>query len=163
MIRLKHPFSLSYHHLIQQHLKETQRIYIFLLQLLLLLQHIAHLPAPEIMNIDSYNDIKERKSSPSKVSSGSTSISSSVSSQSYHERMVFNNNLPNKEVVEPVNSFQLFYKDKSEEINTVSKTTDHKSTGRQQYTSNKILTLNTSIAQHVDNNIINIQLPYNPD
>jgi len=57
------------------------------------------------MNIDSYNDIKERKSSPSKVSSGSTSISSSVSSQSYHERMVFNNNLPNKEVVEPVNSF----------------------------------------------------------
>jgi len=94
--------------------------------------HMALLPAPEAMDIDNYNDVRGRKSSPSKASSRSALISSSVSSQPYHERMVLNNDLPDKEVVKPVNSSQLSYKDKSEERNTVSKATDHESTRRRQ-------------------------------
>ena len=115
------------------------------------------------MDIDNYNDVRGRKSSPSKASSRSALISSSVSSQPYHERMVLNNDLPDKEVVKPVNSSQLSYKDKSEERNTVSKATDHESTRRWQCAWNEAPALDTSTAQHVDNNIINIQLPYDPD
>ena len=77
--------------------------------------------------------------------------------------MVLNNDLPDEEFVEPVNSSQQSYKDKSKKINTISKATDHKSTGRQQHASNEAPAFNTSTAQHVDNDIINIQLPYNPD
>ena len=125
--------------------------------------HIVFLPAPEVMDINNYNNVRGRKSSPSKASSRSALISSSVSSQPYHKRMVLNNDLPDEEFVEPVNSSQQSYKDKSEKINTISKATDHKSTGRQQHASNEAPALNTSTAQHVDNDIINIQLPYNPD
>ena len=89
---------------------------------------MAFLPASEVIDIDNYNDIRERKSFPNKASSRSTSISLSISSQPYHERMVFNNDLLDKEFVEPVNSFQLSYKDKSEERNTISKVTDYEST-----------------------------------
>jgi len=118
--------------------------------------YMAHLPATEIINIDNYDNIRRRKSSPSKASSRSTLISLSVSSQPYYKRIVLNNDLPNKEIVEPVNSSQLFYKDKSKERNTISKATDHKFTRRQQYTSNETSALNTSTAQCVDNDIINI-------
>jgi len=77
------------------------------------------------MYINNYDDIKGRKSSSSKASSRSTLISSSVSSQPYHKRMVLNNDLSDEEFVKPVNSSQLSYKDKSEERNTISKATDH--------------------------------------
>ena len=112
------------------------------------------------MDIDNYNNIRGRKSSPNKASSRSAFISSSVSSQPYHKRIVLNNDLPDEEVVEPVDSSQLSYKDKSKERNTVSKATDHKSTRRQQCASNEVPALDTSTAQHVNNDIINIQLPY---
>ena len=87
--------------------------------------HMAFLLAPEVMDIDNYDNIKGRKSSSSKASSRSTLISSSVSSQSYHKRIVLNNDLSDKKFVKPVNSSQMFYKNKSKEINTVSKATDH--------------------------------------
>jgi len=125
--------------------------------------HIVFFPAPEVMDINNYNNVRGKKSSSSKASSRSALISSSVSSQPYHKRMVLNNDLPDEEFVEPVNSSQQSYKDKSKKINTISKATDHKSTGRQQHASNEAPAFNTSTTQHVDNDIINIQLPYNPD
>jgi len=124
---------------------------------------MAFLLAPEIINIDNYNDVKGRKSSSSKVSFRSILISSSVSSQPYYKRIVLNNNLSNEEIVEPVNSSQLSYKDKSKEKNTVSKAADYKFIERQQCISNKTSALNISTTQCINNDIINIQLPYNSD
>ena len=125
-----------------------------------IMTHMALLPAPEVMDIDNYNDIRRRKSSPNKASSRSAFISSSISFQPYYKRIVLNNDLSDEEIVEPVNSSQLSYKDKSKKRNTVSKATDYESTRRQQCASNEAPALDTSTVQHVDNDIINIQLPY---
>jgi len=57
----------------------------------------------------------------------------------------------------------LSYKDNSEEKSLVSKATDYKSTRDQQYVSNEVSALNITNTQCVDNNVINIQLPYDPD
>jgi len=55
--------------------------------------------------------------------------------------MEINNNLPDKEFIEPVNSSQLSYKDNSEEDIPVSKVIDNSSTRNQQCTLNKTLAL----------------------
>jgi len=136
--------------------RDLENIYFSTLALTSIITHIALLLAPEVINIDNYNDVKGRKSSFSKASFRSTLISLSVSSQPYYKRIVLNNDLSNEEVVEPVNSSQLSYKDKSKEKNTVSKATNYKSTERQQCISNETPTLNISTTQCVNNNIINI-------
>jgi len=143
--------------------RDLENIYFSTSALTSTITHMALLLPPEVINIDNYNDVKGRKSSSSKASFRSTLISSSVSSQPYYKRIVLNNDLPNEEVVEPVNSFQLSYKDKSKEKNTVSKATNYKSTKRQQCILNETPALNILTTQCVNNDIINIQLPYNSD
>jgi len=60
---------------------------------------MACLPSSVVMDIDNHNvnnydDVRERKSSLSNVSSKSAFVFSSTSSISYYKRMVINNKLP---------------------------------------------------------------------
>lgn len=67
----------------------------------------------DIDKVNNFDDIRGRFSSFSKVSSKSTSISSNIYSILYYKRMVINNNLPDKEFKEFINSSQLSYQDDS--------------------------------------------------
>jgi len=102
---------------------------------------IARTPAHKAMDINNFDDIRERLTSSSKKSFKSPSISSTTSSIPYHEKIEINNNLPDKEFTEPVNSSRLSYKDNSREGIPVSEATDISSTKNQQYVSNKALAL----------------------
>ena len=55
--------------------------------------------------------------------------------------MEINNNFPNKESRNSINSSQLSYKDNNEEGNSVSKATDNSSTRNLQYIQNEVLVL----------------------
>jgi len=77
--------------------------------------------------------------------------------------MVIDNNLPDEEFKESVDSSQLFYKDDSQERNCISMTTGLVPSQGPQCVSNEVLALNTCNAPYVDNDIINIQLPYDPN
>jgi len=89
---------------------------------------MARTLAYEAIDINNFNNIRERSTSPSKMSSKSPSISSTTSSIPYHEKMEINNDLPDEKFTEPVNSFQLSYKNNSREGITVSEMTDNSST-----------------------------------
>jgi len=68
---------------------------------------IAPLPPVVVIDIDKVNNfdnVRGRFSSSSKVSSRSTSVSSSVSSILYHERIVINNDLSDEEFKKPIDS-----------------------------------------------------------
>jgi len=77
---------------------------------------MAHLPADSAMDIDkdnkvdNYDDVRGRSPSSSNVSSRSASVVSKASSIPYHERMVINNDAPDEEFREPIDSSQLSYK-----------------------------------------------------
>jgi len=78
--------------------------------------------------------------------------------------MEINNDFPNNNFKEPVDSSLLLYKDNSQQENCVSKMTDFKPFRSLQYVSNEASALNITNAPHVDNDnndIINIQLLYN--
>ena len=128
---------------------------------------MAFIPASEAMDIDSYIDnydnIRGRTSSPSKAGSRSASMSSSILLEPYCEKMEHYNDLPDEDFRELVNSSQLFYNDNSKEGNQVSKATDQKPKERQQHALEELSALNTMPTQYVDDDIINIQLPYNPN
>jgi len=63
----------------------------------------------DIDSINNYNNVRKRTYFLSNVSTRSMSIVSQVSSLLYYERMLINNNLPNKEIMEPIDSSQLSY------------------------------------------------------
>jgi len=86
---------------------------------------IARIPANEAIDIDNYNDIRERMTSSSKASLRSASVTFNTSSIPYHKRMKINNNLPNKELRDPIDSFQLSYKGNNKEENLVNETTNN--------------------------------------
>ena len=69
------------------------------------------LPANSVMNIDdyknvsNYNNAKERTSFlSSKVSLRNTSVNSKASSMGYYKRMEIQNELSDKELMEPINN-----------------------------------------------------------
>ena len=95
----------------------------------------------EAIDINNFNNIRERSTSPSKMSSKSPSISFTTSFIPYHEKMEINNDLPDEKFTEPVDSFQLSYKNNSREDILVSEVTDNSSTRNQQCASNKALAL----------------------
>jgi len=114
-------------------------------------------------SVDNYDDMRERKSSPSNVSSRSALVVSGISSIVYHNRMIINNDLPKQEQVEPIDNFQLLYSSKCQRNNQDNTTTVLSSQGLQ-HVSNEAFALNTCNIPHVDdNNVINIQLPYDSD
>jgi len=94
---------------------------------------MVRIPANKVINIDNYNDIRERTTSSRKASSRSASVTSNVSSIPYYERMEINNNLPDKEFRDLINSSQLSYKGNNEEENPVSEVTDNSPIRNLQY------------------------------
>ena len=78
----------------------------------------------DINNVNNYDNIRGRSHSLSNISSRSVFVILKASSRPYHEKMVINNNLFNKEFVEPVGSFQLSYNSDGQERNCVSIVTD---------------------------------------
>ena len=63
----------------------------------------------DINSIDNYNDVRKRTHFSNNVSTRSMFVVSQVFSLSYHKRMLINNNLPDKEIMEPIDSSQLSY------------------------------------------------------
>jgi len=130
---------------------------------------MAWLPADSVMDIDDINfsaNVRGRSHSSSRATTRSTLLISSASSILYHEKMEINNDLPDDDFKKPVDSSQLSYKDKSQQENCVSKMTDLELPSSLQHTSNKASALNTLNTPCVDDNsdnIINIQILYNPD
>jgi len=118
----------------------------------------------DINNVDNYDNIRRRSHSLSNISSRSVSVILKSSSRPYYKKIVINNNLPDKEFVKPVDSSQLSYNGNGQERNYISMITDSVSSQEPQCVSNKTLALNTYNIPHVgDDDVINIQLPYNPD
>ena len=127
---------------------------------------MANLPPDVVMDVDKINnfdDVRRRSSSFSKVSSRSASMSSSTSTIPYPERMAANNNLLDDDK-KPIDSPRLSYKGDSQERDHVSMAADLIPPQGLQCVSNKALALNTCNIPHVDDdNVINIQLLYDPD
>ena len=125
------------------------------------------LPSALEMNIDSinnYDNVRERTHSPSNISTRSVSVVSQASSLLYHKRMVINNDLSNKEIVEPIDSSQLSYSSDGQGRNYDSEVTDSILLQGLQCALNKALACNTYNGQCVGNDdVINIQLPYDPN
>ena len=71
---------------------------------------MATLPSNIDIDIDS-NIIRRRSVFYSKMNSRELSILSNTSFAPYHEKMEYNNNLPNEEIWDSVNSSQLSYKE----------------------------------------------------
>ena len=85
---------------------------------------MTHTPASMAMDIDDINFFRGRNNSLSNMSSRSSLVLSKASSISYFERMEIKNNLPNEDIVEPINSSQLSYNDNNDEDSSISRTTD---------------------------------------
>jgi len=76
------------------------------------------------MDIDGIDSFRGRNNSASNASSRSSLVLSKASSIPYFERMEIKNNLPDKDIVEPIDSSQLLYNDNNDEGNSVSRATD---------------------------------------
>ena len=70
-------------------------------------------PAYKTMNINNFNNIRRRSTSPSKTSSRSSLISFTTLSILYHKKIEINNNLLDEKFTEPVDSSQISYKEDS--------------------------------------------------
>ena len=116
---------------------------------------------------DNYDKMRGRMSTPSKQSSRVFSISSTISLVIYYKRMDINNNLENDINMEPIEMTQLLYAIPREQVNQVSTAVDSNNNMINQCVLIKGLALNsssTSSTSYIDNdNIINIQLPYDPN
>jgi len=115
----------------------------------------------DIDSVDNYDNIRKRTHSSSNTSTRSASVVLQASSLPYYERMVINNDFSDKEIMEPIDSSQLSYSGDGQGKNHDSIVTDPI---LPQCASNEALAHNTYNGQCVGNNdIINIQLPYNPN
>ena len=111
----------------------------------------------DINSVNNYNDVRERSHSFSNVSSRSVSLVSRASSRPYYEKMIINNDLPDKEIVKPIDRSQLSYSGNYQERSCISMMTDPISLQEPQQVSNKALALNTYNVPCVGNDdIINI-------
>jgi len=70
---------------------------------------MARILVYEAIDIDNFDNIRKRLTSPSKTSFRSSSISSTTFSILYHKKIEINNDLLDKKFTEPVNSSQLSY------------------------------------------------------
>jgi len=97
---------------------------------------MANSPSYMDMDIDS-NIIRERSTSSSKMNSREASVLSNASTTPYHERMKINNNLPDEDVWDPINSSQLSYNNNVEVGYSVRKAADNHSPGDLQHVQSK--------------------------
>ena len=105
---------------------------------------MAQFPSNMDMDVDCDEIIRGRPVLPGKANSRSSSISSSTSSIPYHECMEINNNIPDVDIREPINSSQLSYKDNTEKDESVSKVADTIPLARKQCVSNEAPALKTA-------------------
>ena len=77
-----------------------------------------------VATIIDNNFIRERSNSPSKASLRSISVLLAISSIPYYERMEIKNDLPNEDIVDPIHSSQLLYKNNDNIGNSIGKVTD---------------------------------------
>ena len=110
--------------------------------------------------VDNFDNARRRSPSSSNVSSRSASVELKASSIPYHERMVIQNNLLDEEFREPIDCSQLLYSNNCQGNSHVNMAVDPIIPQEPQHVSNKILALNSNSPCVDNNNIINIQLPY---
>ena len=130
------------------------------------------LPAPVEMdidnfnvgNIDNYDNIRGYIMSSNKAASRMVSMSSSKTSEDYTTRVEHLNNIPdNEKTRELINSPQLSYTEQEKMEIQVSKATNYENRVKKQQGVENAPVLKFIPTQHVDDDIINIQLPYNPN
>ena len=133
---------------------------------------MAQIPSNMDMNIDK-DIIRGRSALSSKASSRSSSISLSTSSIPYHQHMEINNDLPDTETREPIDSSQLSYAGEVEIGNLVRPASDKESASNSQCVCNETPALKKKPKPHSkgkgktiegtspSESIINIQIPYN--
>ena len=113
-------------------------------------------------NVDNYDNIRDCTMTSNKNSSRTVSISSSKASVDYTTKIEQLNDISEETVFkELIDSSQLSYVDE-EEIQ-VSRITDHENRACPQCDNSNVPALKSTLPQHVDNNVINIQLPYDPN
>jgi len=132
---------------------------------------MTQIPSNMKMDID-YDSIKKRSALLSKNSLRIFSISSSTLFVLYYQYMEINNDLPDIESQEPIDSSQLSYKENVEVGSSVSKTADNLSPKKSQHVNNEASALkstpnpqdkgipNNSFISHSFQDMINIQLLY---
>ena len=81
----------------------------------------------------------------------------------YHAKMEWLNDFPDKEFSDPIDSSQLSYNNQRKREIQISRVTDHKNKTRKQYVAEKAPAFMFTSVQHVDDDVINIQLSYDPD
>ena len=114
--------------------------------------------------VDNFDSARGRSPSPSNVFSRSASVKSKASSIPYHKRIVIQNDFPDKELREPIECSQLLYDNNCQETSYANMAVDPIISQGPQCVSNKALAFNTSSFPHADDdNVINIQLPYDPN
>ena len=116
---------------------------------------------------DNYDEVRDCTLTHDKPSSRETSISSTVLSVAYHNRMTINNDNDGDTIIEPINMPQLSYVILWRQNNQVSMAANPNNNTINQHALIKDPALNNSISSipscvDVDNNI-NIQLLYNPN
>ena len=111
--------------------------------------------------VNNYDDVRGRFLSPNSINSRSASVLSKASTISYYKRIKIQNDFPDEEFREHINSSQLLHDDKSQESHHINIAIDPVFPQGLQCISNKILALNFLCSTHIDNDgVINIQLPY---
>jgi len=93
---------------------------------------MANLPSYMDMDVNC-NCIRGRSASSSKINLREASILSNASSTPYHERMEMNNNLPDEDIWDSIDSSQLSYDRNIEIGGSVRNATDNHSPGDSQY------------------------------
>jgi len=83
------------------------------------------------------DDIREKSPLSSKLSSRNLLFSSNISSRPYHEHMELNNDLPNFNLQEPIDSSQLSYKNNTRNEKLVNKVANSNSTENLQHSTHK--------------------------
>jgi len=78
----------------------------------------------DINNVNNFDDVGRRSHSLSNISSRIISLVSRASSRLYHEKIIINNDLPDKEIVESIDRSQLSYSDNGQERNCISMVTN---------------------------------------
>jgi len=96
------------------------------------------------MDISIDSILRGRSNLPSKPNSKSSLVFSSTSSISHYEHIKIDNNKPEEDIRELVNSSQLSYKDDTSKDKSVSYPTDISPTDRTQCVSNETLALNNA-------------------
>jgi len=104
---------------------------------------MAQLPSNMEMDVDC-NSIRGRSTLSSKAGSRDSSISSSTSSVLYYQYMEMNNDLPEVESQEPIDSSQLSYEGNAETRHSVSMVTDKPSPKEGQHVQNETSALKTT-------------------